>query len=143
MEFHAAEIFEGRRIQAIHGQSVRAANVQAWRAGGTTTTVVHVDVVLAESKDMAVMIGLRELSIQNLGGFRYYMECHLKGERSERTLKVDEHVYKVMVDRFDVTKISPLPASTGGHTLSIEIAQTRKKKRAGWPMSHTGRQLGQ
>lgn len=64
--------------------------------------------------------------IKDLGEVEYYTECHVKQDRVNRTLTVDQWVHiKTIMDRFDVVKKSDSLASFGMRF------SNQKKRRAG------------
>ena len=82
---------------------------------------VHVDDMLAHTKDQATMdrfaaeLGLK-FNLKDMGDAGYYMGCHTTGNRKARELKFDKHLY--VVKRFDVKKVTKIPAASGVPTLS-------------------------
>ena len=86
--------------------------------------VVHVDDILAHAKDKATMdrfaaeLG-QKFKLKDMGDAEYYMGCHITRNRKARELKFDQHLYvESMVKRFDVKKITKIPAASGVPTLS-------------------------
>ena len=86
--------------------------------------VVHVDDILACVKDQATMdrfaaeLG-QKFKLKNMGDAGYYMGGHTTGNRKTRELKSDQHLYvESMVKRFDVKKVTQIPAASGVPTLS-------------------------
>ena len=86
--------------------------------------VVHVDDILVHAKNQATMdrfaaeIGPK-FKLKNMGDVGYYMGCHITRNRKARELKLDQHLYvESMVKRFDVKKVTKIPAASGVPTLS-------------------------
>ena len=56
---------------------------------------------------------------KDMDGAGYYMSCHITSNRKARELKLDQHLYvELMVKRFDVKKVTKIPATSGVPTLS-------------------------
>ena len=86
--------------------------------------VVHVDDILAHAKDQATMdrfaaeLG-QKFKLKDMGDTGYYMGCHITRNRKACELKFDQHLYvESMVKRFDVQKVTKIPAASGVSTLS-------------------------
>ena len=88
--------------------------------------VVHVDDILAHTKDQATMdrfvaeLG-QKFKLKDMSDAGYYMGCHITRNRKARKLKFDQHLcVESMVKRFDVKKATKIPAASGVSTLSKE-----------------------
>ena len=86
--------------------------------------VVHVDDILAHTKDKATMgrfaaeLG-QKFKLKDMGDAGYYMGCHITRNRKACELKFDQHLYvESMVKRFDVKKTTKIPAASGVPTIS-------------------------
>ena len=86
--------------------------------------VVHVDDILAHTKDQATMdrfageLG-QKFKLKDMGDAGYNMGCHITRNRKMRELKLDQHLYvESVVKRFDVKKATKIPAASGMPTLS-------------------------
>ena len=86
--------------------------------------VVHVDDILAHTKDQAMMdrfaaeLG-QKFKLKDLVDAGYCMGCHITRNRKACELKFDQHLYvESMVKRFDVKKATKIPAASGVPTLS-------------------------
>ena len=86
--------------------------------------VVHVDDILAHTKDQATMdrfaaeLG-QKFKLKDMDDAGYYMSCHITRNLKAREFKFDQHLYvESMVKRFDVKKAAKIPAASGVPTLS-------------------------
>jgi hypothetical protein len=87
--------------------------------------VVHVNDILAHSKDQATMdrfaaeLGHKFKLKDMMSEAGYYMGCHIARNRKVYELKLDQDLYvESMVKRFDMTKATKIPVASGVSTLS-------------------------
>ena len=56
----------------------------------------------------------QKFKLKDMGDTRHYMSCHITRNRKARELKLDQHWYvESMVKRFDVKKVTKIPAASG------------------------------
>ena len=98
--------------------------------------VVHVDDVLAHTKDQATMKRFaaeleRKFKLNDMGNTKYYIGYLITRDRKAREVKRDQRLYvKSLVQKFGEEKTSRIPASSGVPTLSkADEPQTPEKKK--------------
>ena len=85
---------------------------------------VHVDDILAHAKGQATMDRFvaeleQKFKLKDMGHAGYYMGCHITRNRKARKMKLDKHLYvESVVKRFDVKRVTKIPAASGVPTLS-------------------------
>lgn len=110
-----------------------------------TVIIIHVGDILAARKTAEVMVRFivelgQKFALKNLGEANLYIGCPISRDRSERKVRLDQHIYvQTIADRFEVTKISMIPAAAGMVPLSKKDGpQSPKEENKIWRVPYRG-----